>query len=168
MRPDVQLGGLDDDALAQLVLNAVPDTAIREVMPLTPGPATWTPQRLREFISFHEGRRGGLHGPIGEISFVVLVDGVASGIVRLQRVAPESLEVGMWLARSVRGRGIGGQVLADVALKAAEFGARTLVANTTTPNRAALAALTRIGADIHAPTPDGRVGAEVDLTTYGK
>jgi hypothetical protein len=56
--PNVQLGDLDDDALEQLVLDAVPDTDIQEVMPLTPGPARWTPQRLREFVSFHNGRRG--------------------------------------------------------------------------------------------------------------
>jgi RimJ/RimL family protein N-acetyltransferase len=168
MRPDVQLVALNDVTLAQLVLHALPDTDIGEVMPLSPGPATWTPQRLREFITFHHGRRGGLHEPLGEVSFVIMVDGIASGVVRLQRIASDSLEVGMWLTRSVRGRGIGGQVLADVAHKAAEFGARKLVANTTTPNRAALAVLTRIGADIHAPRPDGRVGAEVDLTTCAR
>ena len=168
MTPVVQLGTLDDDALAQLALNALPDTIIGEVMPTTPGPATWPPQRVREFISFHEGRRGGLDGPAKEISFVVLVDGMASGVARLQQVASGSLEVGMWLTRPARGRGIGGQVLANVAYKAAALGARALVANTTTPNRAALAALARIGADIHAPTSDGRVGAEVDLTTYAK
>jgi RimJ/RimL family protein N-acetyltransferase len=106
--------------------------------------------------------------PKGEITFVILVDAMASGIVRLQRAAPDSLEVGMWLTRSARGRGIGGQVLALVAHKAAEFGARRLIADTTKPNRAALAALTRIGADIHAPSPDGRVGAEVDLTIFAK
>lgn len=164
--PNVQLGNLDDDALEQLVLGAVPDTAIQEVMPLTPGPATWTPQRLREFASFHHGRRGGLDGPVGEVSFAILVDEMVSGIVRLQRAAPDSLEVGMWLTRSARGRGIGGQVLALVAHKAAELGARRLVADTTTSNRAALGALSRIGADIHAPSLDGRVGAEVDLTIF--
>ena len=65
-------------------------------------------------------------------------------------------------------RGIGGRVLADVTHRAAALGARALVANTTTPNRAALAALARLGAEIHTPTLDGRVGAEVDPATYVK
>jgi hypothetical protein len=86
------LGDLDDAVLAQLVLHAVPDTDIGEVMPLTPGPVTWTPQRLSEFIAFHHGRRGGLHGAVGEVSFVILVDGIASGIVRLQRGAQFSVK----------------------------------------------------------------------------
>jgi len=60
MTPVIQLATLDDGARAQLALNALPDTIIGEVMPTTPGPATWTPQRVREFISFHESRRGGL------------------------------------------------------------------------------------------------------------
>jgi RimJ/RimL family protein N-acetyltransferase len=166
MRPDVALGDLDDDALSRLVLHAVPDTDVGEVMPSESDAATWTPQRLREFISFHHGRRGGLDGPVGEVSFVVLVDGVASGIVRLQRVGADSLEVGMWLTRSARGGGIGGRVLADAAQKAAELGARKLVANTTAPNRAALAALIRMGAEIHAAAPNGTVSAELDLTTH--
>jgi len=45
---------------------------------------------------------------------VVLVDGVVSGIVGLQRVGAESMEVGMWLTRSARGGGIGGRVLAEM------------------------------------------------------
>jgi hypothetical protein len=37
------------------------------------------------------------------------------------------------------------------------------VANTTASNRAALAALTRVGAQIHPPTSDGKVAADIDL-----
>lgn len=107
MRSVVQLAGLDDRALEQLVHNALLDTAIGEVMPFTPGTATWTPQRVQEFRSFHEGRRGGFDGPHDEVSFAILVGGNASGVVRLQRVAPNVLEVGMWLTRSARGHGIG-------------------------------------------------------------
>lgn len=99
MRPDVQLGDLDDDALLLLVRHALPDTDIGEVMPNDSGATTRTAQRLREFVAFHHGRRGGLDGPVGEVSFVVLVDGVASGVLRLQRTGTESLEVGMWLTR---------------------------------------------------------------------
>jgi RimJ/RimL family protein N-acetyltransferase len=166
--PNVQLGDLDDDALKQLVLAAVPATDVEEVMPLTAGPASWTPQRLREFVAFHHGRRGGLDGPVGEVSWVILVDEMASGIVRLQRVESDSLEVGMWLTRSARGHGIGGRALALAAHMATELGASRLVAETTASNRAALAALIRIGADIHAPSPDGGVHAEVDLTIFAK
>ncbi len=168
MRSDVQLSDLDDDALAKLAIHALPDTDIREVMPFSPGSLVWTPQRLQEFIAFHHGRRGGLDGPIGEISLVILIAGMPSGIARLQRVAPETLEVGMWLTRSVRGRGIGGHVLDDVARMAVGFGARKLVADTTASNGPALAALTRIGADICAPRSDGRVAAELDLAAYAK
>jgi hypothetical protein len=83
--------------LTQLVRHALPDADIHEVMAAGPGPMTWTPERLDEFTLFHQGRRGGLDGPSREISLVILVDGTASGVVRLQRVAPERLEVGMWL-----------------------------------------------------------------------
>lgn len=165
MRPDVQLGNLDDDALLLLVRRALPDTDIGEVMPADVGATTWTTQRLREFVAFHHGRRGGLDGPVGEVSFVVLVDGVASGVVRLQRAGAESLEVGMWLTRAARGRGIGGRVLAEAARRAAQFGARRLVADTTAPNRAALAALSRLGAEVH-DAPNGRIRAEVDLARF--
>lgn len=163
MKPDVQLSELSDEMLTQLVRHALPDADIHEVMAAGPGPTTWTPERLQEFILFHRGRRGGLDGPTGEISFVILVDDTASGVVRLQRVAPESLEVGMWLARSARGRGIGGLVLESMVLRAAALGAKTLVAVTTATNQAALSALARIRAKIDIPTTDGRVRAEVDL-----
>jgi RimJ/RimL family protein N-acetyltransferase len=164
MRPEVQLDELGDDALMQLTAHALFDTDIYEVMPAEPGPMTWTPQRLQEFILFHQGRRGGLDGLAREISLAILVDGLASGVARLQQVAPDSLEVGMWLTRSTRGRGIGGQVLEKLVSKAAELGAKKLIANTTASNPAALAVLARLGADIHAPTPDERVSAEIDLT----
>ncbi len=163
MKPGVQLNELSDDLLAQLVLHALPDTEIHEVMAAVPGPTTWTPDRLQEFVSFHHRRRGGLDGPEGEVSFAILVDGTASGVVRLQRVAPGHLEVGMWLTRSARGRGIGGQVLESMASRAAVLGADKLVAITTATNQAALSALARIGATIHAPTSDGRGRTEVDL-----
>lgn len=90
MWPDaVQLSDRDDQALTKFTLR---DTDIREVMPFSPGSLVWAPQRLQEFIAFHHGRRGGLHGPIGEISFtILLVADMPSGMVRLQRVAPETL-----------------------------------------------------------------------------
>ena len=164
--PAVGLGTLDDAALRELVARAVPDTALEDVMPVTPGPAEWTPARLQAFIEFHRGRRGGLEGLAREVSFVVRVDGVACGVVRLQRVSPGALEIGMWLARSARGRGAGGQVLVAAGQRAAELGARKLVAETTAGNLAALAALQRIGARISSPSETGAVHAELDLTRF--
>lgn len=163
MQPVVQLCELDDAALEQLVLNALSDTDIGEVMPSTAGPTSWNSLRVQEFLAFHESRRGGLDGPVGEVSFVVRVDDLACGVVRLERISPERLEVGMWLTRSARGRGIGGQVLAAAADKAVAFGARTLLADTSAHNVAALAVLLRAGARLDAPTPEGRVRAEIDL-----
>jgi RimJ/RimL family protein N-acetyltransferase len=163
MRTDVQLNELSDEMLSRLVRHALLDSDIHEVMPAGPGPAAWTPERLDEFVSFHKGRRGGLDGPASEVSWAILVDGTAAGVVRLQRVALGSLEVGMWLTRSTRGRGIGGQVLTSMMARATTLGANTLVAVTTSTNQAALSALARIGARIYAPTPDGRVRTEIEL-----
>lgn len=118
MTPEVRLDDLDDEALSLLVVLALPDTDAGEVMPTDPGAATWTPQRVGEFIAFHHGRRGGLYGLVGEVSFIGVVDDVASGVLRLQRAEAGSLEVGMWLTRSARGRGIGARVLAEAARKA--------------------------------------------------
>lgn len=127
---------------------------------------------MHEFVAFHHGRRGGLDGPVGEVSFVVVVvvevDGVASGVVRLQHAGAGNLEVGMWLTRSVRGRGIGGQVLADVARRAVALCAGKLVADTTAVNEAALAALTRIGADVGQPTPNGVLFLTTRLRCAGR
>ncbi|HEY6295461.1 MAG TPA: GNAT family N-acetyltransferase [Streptosporangiaceae bacterium] len=164
--PVVGLATLDDAALEELVAHAVPDTALEDVMPVAPGPAEWTSARLQAFIEFHRGRRGGLDGPAREVSFAVRVDGMASGVVRLQRVSAGALEVGMWLARSARGHGVGGQVLVAAAQRAAELGARKLVAETTAGNLAALAALQRAGARISSPSETGAVHAELDLARF--
>jgi RimJ/RimL family protein N-acetyltransferase len=163
MRTDVQLNELSDEMLSRLVRHALLDSDIHEVMPAGPGPATWTPERVDEFVLFHHSRRGGLDGPAGEVSWAILVDSRAAGVVRLQRVASGSLEVGMWLTRSTRGRGIGGQVLTSMVSRAATLGANRLVAVTTSTNQAALSALAHIGARMYAPTADGRVRAEIDL-----
>lgn len=144
---------------ASAVLDADPD----DVMPPVPGPPGWTADRLAAFVAFHRGRRGGLEGPHAEVSSVVLVAGAPAGVVRLQAVAPETLEVGLWLARSVRGRGVGGAVLRAAARQAAALGARTLVAETTSDNVAALGALRRVGAQVAGPDPDGVVRAELML-----
>ena len=164
--PEVELGTLDDSALEQLVVHAVPDAALEEVMPVAPGPARWTHARLQAFIAFHRGRRGGLQGPAREVSFVIRVDGEAAGVVRLQRVSPATFVVGLWLARSVRSRGVGHLALVAVADRALVLGARALVAETTAGNAPALATLKRLGAHIQRASETGAVHAELDLTRF--
>jgi RimJ/RimL family protein N-acetyltransferase len=148
---------LDEAQLEGVRDLAVADAAPAEVMPVPPGTTGWTPALAQRFLDHHRARFDGLDGANGELCFVVEEAGRPVGVARLARHAPGSLEVGVWLARAVRSRGIGGECLALLRAAAAARGA-SLVARTGADNRAAVAALTRVGARLTTAT-DGAVVA---------
>jgi RimJ/RimL family protein N-acetyltransferase len=111
----------------------------------------------------HRQRRGGFDGPEREVSYIVRVDPRAQGVIRLQQQASDVFEVGIWLARSGRGLGVGQHALAAAIEQARDFGARTVVANTKAGNAAAIAVLRRLDADIQSASATGEVRALFNL-----
>lgn len=142
--PSVILVQLTADNLPLLLEAAVTDADPLEVMPVVPGPPGWTPERRRAFIEFHRDRA--LH-PIRptELTYLITVAGRAVGAARLQPDG-DSVEAGIWIGRSDRGRGIGTAVARQLLDAAAHTGAHRIVAVTTADNTPAQR-LIRIGAD---------------------
>ncbi|MBW0102220.1 GNAT family N-acetyltransferase [Pseudonocardia sp. KRD-291] len=136
-----------------------------------PGERGWTAAQRAEFRAFHRRRSLATATPV-ERTFVVLADGRAAGAARLEPVA-DGVEIGIWLARPWRGRGVGGRV---VHLLAARAGGRELVAETTSGNAAALRLLRTLGAelstdgdDVHARLAPPRIlgGGTLDSAPAG-
>lgn len=100
------------EVLEQLVATAVSDAAAGKVTPpVTPGDA-WTPERLAWLRSFQLDRLAGLDGKLREVTWAVLADGCVVGGARLAGTDQAGeLEVGLWLARWVRGRGFSRRAL---------------------------------------------------------
>ena len=87
--------------------------------------------------------------------------GTLAGAVRLKAVSVPGtaggslvLETGIWLRRSLRGRGIGREALRLVTVQAAATGAAVLTADTATVNAAARSLL----AGFATPADDGTSG----------
>ncbi|MET9494388.1 GNAT family N-acetyltransferase [Streptomyces sp. NPDC006552] len=157
---EVQL--IDDATLEDLLAVAVQDATPDEVMPPVAGPPGWTASRQDAFRQWHQARREGLHGPSGEATYAIRHDGSVVGSGRLAlHGGHDVLETGMWLGRPYRGCGIGTAALALLLAQAAQAGARTVVAETTRHNDAALAALRRNGATLDAGRSDDAVHAEL-------
>jgi RimJ/RimL family protein N-acetyltransferase len=146
---------LDEATLAGVLGIAVADASPGEVMPVPPGTTSWTPPLARRFRDHHRDRFDGLDGEHGELCFVVEEAARPVGVARLARHAEGTLEVGVWLARAVRSRGLGTELLPLLRAAAAARGA-SLVARTTADNRAAVLVLTRAGARL-SRAPDGTV-----------
>ena len=168
---EVELVGVDEPLLAELVAVAVGNAAAAEVTPpLTPGDA-WSPERVEWLRTYHRERRGGLAvGPHREATWAVVVDGAVAGAVRLRHTGlpggggDGGAETGMWLARSARGRGIGARALAAVVGTARSLGYAELRAETSSGNRPALAVLTAAGFVLDPPDEAGVVVARLALT----
>ncbi|SFC92050.1 GNAT family N-acetyltransferase [Streptomyces aidingensis] len=158
----VEVQQVDEDSLEELLAVAVKDAAPEEVMPPVAGPPGWTAERQETFRNWHRARRPGLAGPLRESTFAVTHHGEIVGSARLAlRDSHDVLEIGLWLGRTHRGRGIGTatvRILLDTAVRA---GARTVVADTTTDNTAALAALRRNGAALTASGETVAIHAEL-------
>lgn len=163
-RPTVRLQPVDDDVLEDLLAAAVADADPEEAMPPVAGPPGWTVARREAFRAFHRDRRDGLAGPLQEATFAVVTDGEVAGSARLQRrEGPATLEAGLWLARSARGRGIGTAVLRALLDEAAASGAHTVIAETTESNAAALGSLRGIGARLTVDGASGHVYARLPV-----
>ncbi|MFC9285835.1 GNAT family N-acetyltransferase [Streptomyces sp. NPDC057052] len=164
MTGQVELQQVDEDSLEELLAVAVDDAAPEETMPPVAGPPGWTPERKEAFRGWHRARRPGLAGPLRESTFAISHDGKIVGSARLAlRDSHDVLETGMWLARSWRGYGIGTATLRLLLHEAARTGARAVVADTKTHNKAALAALRRNGATLTTSPDVTEVRAELPL-----
>jgi RimJ/RimL family protein N-acetyltransferase len=130
-------------------------------MPPVAGPAGWTAQREDAFRAFHRARRAGLTGGHHESTFAVAADGEIVGSARLELKEPGTLEAGLWLARSARGRGIGTAVLRALLEEAAKAGAVTVVAETTAGNTAAVGVLRHSGGMFSVDNGSDHVHAEI-------
>ncbi len=149
VRTGVELVGIDDEVLEQLVAAARLEDSPADVMAPLPGSPGWGPFAEDAFRQLHRSRRPGLAGPHHEATYAVRTGNQALGVLRLFR--PDGadddsvLEVGMWLSRLHRGAGIGRAALLLGVARARDLGAVELVADTTATNLAAQAVLRRAG-----------------------
>lgn len=145
----VRLVPVDNQTLEPLLAVAVADADPEDVMPPVEAPAGWSPARCEAFREFHRASYGGLDGPTRNQMYAVLVDDEVVGMARLARLdEPETAETGMWLGRSMRGRGVGAAALREVVQEACRLGIGTVVASTTRTNVAALTVLKKFGAQL--------------------
>ncbi|MDK3258412.1 GNAT family N-acetyltransferase [Blastococcus capsensis] len=166
----IDLRPVTETTLSRLVTAATDGTAAGEVTPsITPGEG-WTAERIEWLRAFHRERRAGLDGPAQEATWAVVevVDdegrgsGRVVGAVRLRRAGgPGVLELGIWLVRHARGRGVGREAVGLALERAREAGATAVRAETTSGNDGALTVLRASG---FATAVDGeRVVAEREL-----
>jgi RimJ/RimL family protein N-acetyltransferase len=144
----------------ELVAVAVADAAPEEVIPPVPGPPGWTAERraaCRAFFLEWAAER-----PIPGARFAVVDEGRLVGIARLSPVDPPGTrEIGMWLARSARGRGVGVAAVTELLAQATAQGVAAVVAETTRGNAAALGVLRRCGARLAEDPATGQVHADL-------
>lgn len=180
---DVTLHPLDEPGLAALLAAAVEGAEPAEVMPAEPG-ASWDDARRTAFLAFHRARS--LAADPVERTWVVRVAGVAAGAVRVEpppgrvahHVGPDApagqgtchstggSEIGLWLGRGFRGRGLGRAAVSAVR----DVVAGPLVARTTAGNAAALGLLRTLGAvpEGDGPRGDSPEGAVTARITDGR
>ena len=143
----MRLRRIDDEVLELLLAVAVADADPGEVMPQVDGAVGWSPVTVAAFREFHRARYGGFGGPHRTVMYAVTAGDAVVGMIRMSRSGgPATVETGVWLGRSARGRGIGTAALRALAAEAAEAGAETIVANTTAANEPALRMLRGCGA----------------------
>jgi RimJ/RimL family protein N-acetyltransferase len=161
--PDVALRPIDDATLDQLLRVAVDDAEPDEVMPPIDGEPGWTEHRKQAFITFHHARRSGLDGPLRELGLAIVADDEVAGVARMRRRDGDRFEIGLWIGRSHRGRGVGTATISALRAFAETLPATELVADTTADNAGMLAVLRRHDANIVAPDQQGHVEARIDL-----
>jgi RimJ/RimL family protein N-acetyltransferase len=161
--PDVALRPIDDATLEQLLQVAVDDAEPDEVMPPIDGEPGWTEHRRQAFRTFHRARRSGLDGPLRELGLAIVVDGEVAGVARMRRRDDDVFEIGLWIGRSQRGRGVGTATITALRAFAGALRAAELVADTTADNAGMLAVLRRHDANIAAPDQQGHVEARLQL-----
>ncbi|MPZ67275.1 MAG: GNAT family N-acetyltransferase [Pseudonocardiaceae bacterium] len=149
---------LSEANLTELLDAAVADADPADVMPAVSGPPDWTEDRRRAFRDFHRARSIATAEP-AEVTYVITLDDRVIGAARLQPSA-DSVEMGIWIGRSHRGRGIGRLVAAELLALAQQTDATWIVASTTSDNTAAQQLLRDIGATL--TTTDVAVDAVLD------
>lgn len=160
---EVTLTPVDEPMLVALLAVAVADATADEVTPPLTDSPEWTEEQQQWFLAYHRDRQGQLDGPAGEATWAVLQDGHPVGSIRLKRTgSPDTVETGIWLGRSARGRGIGTTAILTVAQRARAAGAQELVADTAATNLAAQTAMRRAGFTL-TPGADGRVRGVCEL-----
>lgn len=138
---------IDEGNLPRLLAAAVAGSSPEEVMPPVGGPPGWTPENREAFRAFHRERFAGLAGPLRSAMYAIVAGGETIGMIRLTlKDDAGTAETGLWLARTVRGRGYGAAALRALLAEAAGAGARRVVAETTAANAPALGVLRRCGA----------------------
>jgi RimJ/RimL family protein N-acetyltransferase len=160
---NVRLRRVDEQTLHLMLSIAVAETEPDEVMPPVAAPAGgWCAARREAFREFYRSSFDGLDGPIRTLMYAVICHGAVVGMTRMaRRDEPDTVETGMWLGRSYRGRGIGRAALQLLLGEAVEAGTGRVVAETTSKNTAAVAVLRHCGAVLR---DDGtRVCAEISL-----
>ena len=160
---DLELTALDEALTVRLLEVAVAGVTPFESMPPVEGPPGWTPSTREAFLDFHRERNTGLDGAHATVMYAISVGGAVVGMIRMSRREdePTTMETGIWLARSARGRGLAVAALRALVGNARAAGAKAVVADTTPANGAALAALRRCGAVLR---PDGdKVYARMEI-----
>ncbi|MCE3553277.1 GNAT family N-acetyltransferase [Pseudonocardia sp. RS11V-5] len=159
----VTLRALDEPTLVALLDAAVAGAEPAEVMPPVSGAAGWSDAARAAFLTFHRRRSVGAVAPVERTWAILESDGRGETVVGAGRLEPvaDGLEVGIWLARGARGRGVGRAAVRELVALA---GGRPVVAATTDDNAAAVAVLRGLGAvlvesegAVHAVLPGGRV-----------
>lgn len=131
----VELVPLTEGNLVLLLDAAVRDSDPLEVMTPVDDEPGWTDRRKQAFLEFHRGRALRAGDP-SEYTYLISVGESIVGAARLQP-SHESLEAGVWIGRSHRGRGVGAVVAERLRELATGIGARRVVAKTTVDNHAA-------------------------------
>lgn len=159
----LDLEPVDETGLKKLLNLAVAEASPEEVVAPLPGAAGWTALRKAWFLEYHRTRRTGLDGSHREITYLIVHEGRIIGSARLARITHSTIEAGLWLVRSARGRGLAAKVLLLLRSEALANGAAQLIASTTTKNTQALSALRKAGAVVAPPDLHGRVRAKFSL-----
>lgn len=153
---EVTLRLVDETELARLLEVAVADAVPGEVMPPVAGPPGWTEERRAAFYAHYGAEKAR--------AYAFEVNDRIVGAGRLAPAdSPGSMEAGVWLARSARGRGYGTQMLHLMTEEARALGATAIIAETTTANLAATGALRNIGAKLWEDPESGSVHATLRI-----
>ncbi|WFE37115.1 GNAT family N-acetyltransferase [Micromonospora sp. WMMD998] len=145
----VRLEPVDERNMEPLLSVAAAEAEPEDVMPPVDAPAGWSLARRDAFRDFHRASFGGLDGPTRTLMFAIVSGGEVVGMVRMtRRDEPGTVETGMWLGRSARGRGLGAAALRELLHAAAAAGMHTVVADTTPDNAGAISVLRRCGAEL--------------------
>ncbi|SBT52277.1 GNAT family N-acetyltransferase [Micromonospora narathiwatensis] len=158
----VRLELVDERNLEPLLSVAAAEAEPEDVMPPVEAPAGWSLARRDAFRAFHRASFGGLDGPTRTRMYAIVAGGEVVGMVRMtRRDEPGTVETGMWLGRSARGRGLGAAALRELLNAAAAAGMHTVVADTTPENQGAVSVLRKCGAKLRER--DGKLHAEMCL-----